>query len=237
MFLLCSSLVKPNSNSFAMLLNASSNIPPGDQLTSTFLMLRPPWPIAERFFWDAKALCQRARIVGNQRPCFIPHITLLQIGGSLGRLDGGLLEAVDEALRMVRFPSFEIVLDEARSFETRKDCVPFVLEGAALTDVEALRLASLGALRVRDLKVPARRNFTPHMTISYSRRRSPRVDTSPFSWKASEFQLVESWAGLTKYVELGRWTLWDSEPPDPQHPWLTPPRDIRSRPGEMTLLT
>jgi 2'-5' RNA ligase len=51
------------------------------------------------------------------------------------------------------------------------------------------------------------------MTIAYSRRRSARVKIQPFSWKAREFQLIESWIGKTKYVELARWTLRDDESP------------------------
>jgi len=196
------------------------DIPPPDQPTNTFLALRPPWPIAERFHSDATQLCADARVFGSQRPFFILHMTLLPLGGAMGRLPHHLLRSIDRALGMVRFPAFEIVLDEAGSFETRKDSVPFVLEGRELMDVAALRFAAMGALHAQELHVLAPKSFRPHMTLAYARRRCPRMSVPPFRWKASEFQLIESWVGRTRYVELGRWTLWDDAPPR----WDSSPR-------------
>lgn len=196
-----------------MLLDTRNDIPSPDQPTNVFVALRPPWPIAEQFYSRATQLCSSARIVGSQRPFFILHMTMLPIGGYLGRLPRVLLEAIDAAVSMVRFPAIEIVLDEAASFKTRKENAPFVLEGDELTDVCALRLAALAALRVKGLNIPARTTYSPHMTVAYSRRRSPRVSVEPFSWKAREFQLIESWVGRTKYVELARWALRDDESP------------------------
>lgn len=69
-------------------------------------------------------------------------MTVLPVGGYRGRLPRRLLEDVDAAVSMMQFPAIEVVLDEAGSFETRKDSVPFVLEGGALTDVQALHLAT-----------------------------------------------------------------------------------------------
>jgi 2'-5' RNA ligase len=158
-----------------MLLDTSNDIPSPDQPTNTFVALRPPWPVAEQFYSRATQLCSSARIAGSRRPFFILHMTVLPIGGYLGRLPRMLLEEIDAAVSMLRFPAIEIVLDEAGSFETRKDNAPFVLEGGELTDVCALRLATLDALRVKGLNIPARTIYSPHMTIAYSRRRSTRV--------------------------------------------------------------
>jgi len=194
-----------------MLLDTRNEVPPPDQPTKTFVALRPPWPVAEQFHSRAGRLCSRARIAGRQRPFFILHITVLPIGRWLGRLPDAVLREIDAALSMVRFPAIEVVLDEAGSFETKKESVPFVLEGGELTDVWALRLAARDALRVKGFDVPARATYTPHMTIAYARRRSPRMIVEPFSWKACEFQLIESWVGKTKYVELARWALRDDE--------------------------
>lgn len=196
-----------------MLLNTRNDIPSPDQPTNTFVALRPPWPVAEQFYSRATQLCSSARIAGSRRPFFILHMTVLPIGGYLGRLPHMLLEEIDAAISMVQLPAIEIVLDEARSFETRKDNVPFVLEGGELTDVCALRLATRDALHIKGLNIPARTTYSPHMTIAYARRRSPRVKIEPFSWKAREFQLIESWVGETKYVELARWMLRDDESP------------------------
>lgn len=195
-----------------MLLNTRDDIPSRNQPTNTFIALRPPWPIAEEFCSRAAGLCSSARIIGSRRPFFILHITVLPIGRHMGRLPHLLLEKIDAAVSMVQLPAIEIVLDEVGSFETRKDNAPFVLEGGELADVWGLRLAALGALRVKGLNIPARPTYSPHMTLAYARRRSPRIGIEPFSWKACEFQLIESWVDQTKYVELARWKLWEDEP-------------------------
>lgn len=196
-----------------MLLDTGHDIPSPAQPTNTFVALRPPRHVAEQFYSRATRLCSRAGIAGPQRPSFILHMTLLPIGGCLGRLPHTLLEKIDAAIGMVRFPAIDVMLDGARSFETRKASAPFVLEGAELTGVVALRSVSHAALRVKDLNFPTRAAYSPHMTLAYTNHRSPRMTTDPFGWRAREFQLIESWVGRTKYVELGRWKLIDDDVP------------------------
>jgi RNA 2',3'-cyclic 3'-phosphodiesterase len=212
----------------SVLLDTRHDIPPSDQLTNVFVAVRPPWPVAEQFYSRATELCSSARIIGSRRPFFILHMTLFSIGGARGRIPYAVLKGLDGAISMVQFPAFDIVLDEARSFENRRDSVPFVLEGGELTDVHALRLAVLDALRVRDFRIPVRSAFSPHMTLAYARRRSPRISVEPFSWKAYEFQLIESWVGKTKYVELARWSLRDDEPPASGSPPVLAPMLCRN---------
>jgi 2'-5' RNA ligase len=200
-----------------LLKTREADIPPPDQPTNVFFALRPPWPIAEQFHADAAELCRRAGIVGSRRPFFILHMTMFSLGQAKGRIPGTFLHDIDAAVSMVKFPAFDIVLDEARSFENRRNHVPFVLEGGELADIEVLRGAVRDALHVKEIMVPVRRTFTPHMTLAYASRRSARLKVEPFHWRAREFQLIESWVGCTKYVELARWALWD-EPPEPNAP-------------------
>ena len=199
-----------------MLLDTRDHIPPPDQLTKTFVALRPPKAIAEQFHSRAAQLCSRAGIAGSRRPSFILHVTLLMIGEHQGRLPRMLLEKIDRAVSMVRFPAIDIALDEARSFETRRDSAPFVLEGYDLTGVRALYLVIRDALLVKGFNVSRRNAYAPHMTLAYARQRSPRIKIDPFSWRACEFQLIESWVGSTKYVELARWRLRDDEASQPE---------------------
>ena len=199
-----------------MLLDTDGDIPTPDQPIRTFVALRPPPQIAEHFHSRAAQLCARSGIVGSRRPSFILHMTLLMIVEHQGRLPWAVLESIDRALSMVRFPAIDIVLEEARSFETRKDSVPFVLEGSELTEVRALYLAIRDALLVKGFNGSWGNAYAPHMTLAYARRRSPRQGVEAFTWKARDFQLIESWQGSTKYVELGRWTLWDNEKPHPE---------------------
>lgn len=209
-----------------MLLDTHRNTPPSDQPTNTFIALRPPQSIAEQFYSRATRLCSRARIAGSQRPPLILHMTVLPIAGCLGRLPRALLERIEAAIGMVRFPAIDILLDGARSFATRRANAPFVLEGDELTDVHALRLASRAALRVKGLNFPAPNAYSPHMTLAYARQRSPRLATLPFHWKAREFQLIESWVGQTRYVELARWKLGEDDAPPESAPRSISPLSI-----------
>src|ERR1043165_2963592 len=110
MFSICSRRRQRTKMSQSMLLDLR-DAPPPDQPTNTFIALRPPWAIAEQFHAKATGVCSNARIVGNRRPFFILHITLFSIGGFMGRLPQPLLKKIDDAVGMVCFPSFEIVLD------------------------------------------------------------------------------------------------------------------------------
>lgn len=190
-----------------MLLEIDNDIPLPDQPTNTFVAIRPPRLVAQRFYSRAAQLCSQAGIAGSRRPSSILHMTILPIGRYGGRLPGSLLKQIDRAVGMVRLPAIEIMLDQAGSFETRKRHAPFVLEGSELAEVCGLRLAIHAALRVKGLCVPASKAYAPHMTLAYASRRSPRAKVEPFMWQAREFQLIESWVGQTKYVELGRWAL------------------------------
>lgn len=195
------------------MLHPTQHAPPADQPTKVFLALMPPKATAEQFHAEGAELCRRSGAIGSQRPPFILHMTLALIGGGMGRLPADLLARIDTALRMVRFPAFEVVLDEALSFDTRKDAVPFVLEGAALTDAKALRLALLDVLKAHDFNVRAPSVFRPHLTLAYARHRSPRMAVTPFRWTAREVFLIESWVGATKYQKLASWPLWEGTPP------------------------
>lgn len=190
-----------------MLLEIDNDIPFPDQPTNTFVALRPPLPVAQRFYSRAAQLCSQAGIAGSRRPSSILHMTILPIGRYGGRMPRELLKQIGRAVSMVRLPAIEIMLDQAGSFETRKRDAPFVLEGSELAEVCGLRLAIRAALRVNGLHVPASRSYAPHMTLAYASRRSPRARVEPFIWHAREFQLIESWVGQTRYVELGRWPL------------------------------
>ena len=190
-----------------MLLEIDNDIPSPDQPTNTFVAIRPPWPVAQQVYYGATQLCSQAGIAGSRRPSSILHMTVLPIGRYGGRLPRKLLKQIDCAVSMVRLPAIEIMLNEAGSFETRKRHVPFVLEGSELAEVCGLRLAIHAALRVKGLNVPAPKAYAPHMTLAYASQRSPRRKVEPFIWQAREFQLIESWVGQTKYIELGRWAL------------------------------
>lgn len=218
-----------------MLLDTRNDVPPPGQEIKTFIALRPPRPIAEQLHERAAQLCARAGIVGSRRPSFILHVTLLLIATHRGRLPRMVLEEIDRVVSMVRFPAFDIVLDEAASFETRKDRVPFVIEGDETTDIWALHLAILNAFRVKGFAVPLGPHYTPHMTLAYARRRSPRLNVEAFSWTARDFQLIESWQGRTKYVELARWNLREDEPYQADSPCR--PSCYQNEGGEVVLPT
>jgi lambda family phage portal protein len=58
-----------------MLLEIDNDIPFPDQPTNTFVALRPPLPVAQRFYSRAAQLCSQAGIAGSRRPSSILHMT------------------------------------------------------------------------------------------------------------------------------------------------------------------
>ncbi len=190
-----------------MLLGVDHDVPSIGQPTKTFFALRPPASLAKQFYGKAGKLCSQVELAGAQRPASVLHVTMLLVAEYNGRLPRELLEEIDRALSKIRHAPVVVMFNRAGSFKSRKPEAPFVLDGHEAAGLYALRLAIITALQVRDIIGAPPRRYSPHMTLAYSYRRAPRIAVDPFMWEAREFQLIESWQGKTKYVELGRWAL------------------------------
>ena len=190
------------------MLLSSAEIPSSAQPTNLFIGLRPPKDAAPDLYRAMTPVCSRAKITGARRPADILHVSLQKVDGRLGRAPRSLLQAIDAALSMIRFPGFDILFDRALTFRSAASAAPFVLAGEdGVLDTMALQKFVQMALEIRNIAKPIRRAFTAHATIAYDVRRCPEMRIAPLSWRISEIQLIESWTGKTKYVQLGRWPL------------------------------
>jgi 2'-5' RNA ligase len=182
--------------------------PSPNQEVNLFVALKPNRVEAMELYQATNRLCAHMGVRGTQRPPAILHVTLFSIGSCRGRIPSEFLEPMKAALATVRFPAFDLTFDHAMSFGSSAVNAPFVFLGSDdLIGAVALRLAARCALLVKGFRVPQRSGYTPHLTLLYGRQHSFPISVPPFSWRAHNFQLVESWRGKTKHVELGRWPL------------------------------
>lgn len=97
---------------------------------------------------------------------------------------------------------FEIVVDRALSFMTRKDKLPFVLRSAARND--ALMNFHSGLAKI--LERP-KGSFDPHVTTLYDPKNVDEHPIEPVSWIANELVLVRSLVGQGIHEHIARWPL------------------------------
>ena len=190
------------------MLLTSAEIPSRAQPTNFFIGLRPASDAAPDLYRAVTPVCSRAKITGARRPADILHVSLQKVDGRLGRAPRSLLQAIDAALNMIRFPAFDILFDRALTFRSNATAAPFVLAGEdGVIDATALQQFIQKALEIRDIAKPTRHGFAAHATVAYDVRRCPEMPIAPLSWRVAEIQLIESWIGKTKYIQLGRWPL------------------------------
>jgi 2'-5' RNA ligase len=135
------------------------------------------------------------------------HISLHGLG-DYPRLPEILIEIARRAGASVAMPPFEIEFDRVVSFNRKDKSRPFVLrvgrDFAALKTFhrllgEAMRKAGLGRWVAS--------HFTPHMTLLYDDRVVKERTIEPIRLAVSDFALVHSLAGRSRYIELARWPL------------------------------
>lgn len=135
------------------------------------------------------------------------HVSLHGLG-SFFRLPDTVIVSAREAGASVAMPPFEIVFDRVLSFGKGDGTRPFVMrpggDPAALVALhrtlgEATTKAGLGR------RFASR--FTPHMTLLYDNRTVKEHAIEPIRLTVSDFALVHSLVGQSRYVELARWPL------------------------------
>lgn len=166
-----------------------------------FFAILPPSSVATRIYRRGEATRKNYDLKG---PLIEPerlHISLHHVGDFKQAAPVELLTGLSALASSARFHSFDVVLDRALSFRVH-DKNPFVLVGGA--GVEELRSfhrllgAALGSRTT---------GFTPHLTVLYDKKLIPEHPIMPVKWKASEFALVHSYAGLGRYAIVERWPL------------------------------
>lgn len=135
------------------------------------------------------------------------HITLHFLGRHCGVPDD-IVQSINLACTAVTaaMSPFEVRFDLAGSFTDKPGSRPCALRDSA--DSPALREVHrrLGEELVK-CGVKHDQKFTPHLTLFYDRKSVPEEPVDPVSWKVSEFVLVHSLQGQTRYIPLARWSL------------------------------
>ena len=132
------------------------------------------------------------------------HITLFPLDDRRYSLQHTVLKAC-EAAQEVRMPPFEVWFDRIGSFRGRPDNHAFVLLGGdGLSGLRLLR-QTLGEAMVRKgLRHLVNKEFTPHITLLYDRRKVEEQPIEPIAWTVGEFVLIHSLYG---HAHLARWPL------------------------------
>lgn len=173
-----------------------------------FFALRPDEETAERIARFATAEHEARGLAPRLRPSRIFHITLHYFGHAEGEPDPQLVALAGHAAAEVVRPAFDLSFDKFMSWG--KDGAakyPFVLTGGqGLEPVRELRDALVDCLVAHGLAAPAR-DYEPHLTLRYDKRRAPAWDVDLPGWTASEFALVASPQGQTRHDVIARWPL------------------------------
>ena len=116
-----------------------------------------------------------------------------------------IIQAAIAAAGKVRSAPFELVLDHAAGFHGREP--PCVLRCSQLpAGLQALWQELQQALILGGLGAHLTRNFTPHVTLAYSRGALPQtVPIEPIAWRVEGFALLHSVVGGGEYHALGSW--------------------------------
>lgn len=182
--------------------------PPAGQTTNLFLAVQPTATAAADAFSRGQNQRRMLGMRGRQRPEDVLHMTLIGLGGGLGRAPSAYLNRLKRAVGKVSFPQFDVVLDRTMSFRSSGAASPFVLVAEdEVVPAQALRLALMRSLEATGASPPLHRRMTPHMTLLYDRTTWPIQPVAPVWWTAREFVLIESWVGRTKHVVLDAWPL------------------------------
>jgi len=172
-----------------------------------FFALRPDEATAERIARVATAEHEARGLQPRLRASRIFHITLHYFGRFDGEPDAQLVALASRAASEVVWPSFDLAFERFESWgkESARQH-PFVLTGGqSLEAVRELRDALADRLAAHG--VPVDRDYEPHLTLRYDKRRAPAWELDLPGWVASEFVLVDSPQGETRHHVMARWPL------------------------------
>lgn len=121
-------------------------------------------------------------------------------------LEATLRAAADE----VSAQGFDATVDAAMRFSARDGQFPFVLctDHATTAAALILRRAIAAAQARRGLQVRGVSSFLPHVTLLHAAALEPIEESiSPIRWRVSEFVLIRSFFGQSRFQVIGRWAL------------------------------
>jgi len=144
------------------------------------------------------------------------HLTLCPMGKP-ERLRQPLEEALLAAADEVRAQGFMATLDSAMRFSARDGRFPFVLCADGATTEAALNLRkAIAAAQFRvGLQVSGISSFLPHVSMLHGHAVDAIEESiTAIRWHVSEFVLIRSFFGQSRYAVIGRWPL--AAPPEPE---------------------
>ena len=145
----------------------------------------------------------KGRPIASQRL----HVSLHGLGDYPG-LPEILVELARRAGASVSMPPFEIAFDPVMSFNRKDRKRPLVLRvGSDLAVLETFHRLVGEAMKKAGLGRWVAPRFTPHMTLLYDNRIVREQAIEPIRLTVSDFALVHSLVGRSRYIELARWPL------------------------------
>lgn len=135
------------------------------------------------------------------------HVTLCHLGDFVG-LQPSLVEGARRAAESLDEPAFDVRLERVGSFVGQPSRLPLVALGDdGVQALKAFQARLDQALRRQGVLRGSPGHFVPHLTLLYDDRRVPQQPIEPLQWRATDFALVRSLLGQTRYELLGRWPL------------------------------
>jgi len=107
----------------------------------------------------------------------------------------------------VKAEPFEVAFDRVQSFGSPANAAIVLRCAEGALEIKALRMAIADALERQGMQV-RRTDFTPHLTLWYSRERlGEEVLARPFRWTVDRLWLIHSFIGQSRHEWPGQWEL------------------------------
>jgi RNA 2',3'-cyclic 3'-phosphodiesterase len=134
------------------------------------------------------------------------HVTLFHLG-DFPAFPQAVVDAASLAGARLKSPPIAVEFDRVGTFAGANN-LPFVLQaGECAAPLTAFQQALKLVLAKTGIAAPAKRPFTPHLTLMYSDRRIATEPIEPVRWTAREVVLVHSLIGQSRHLRIGQWPL------------------------------
>jgi 2'-5' RNA ligase len=144
---------------------------------------------------------------GKLLPMSRLHVTLHYLGDYVG-LPADIVAKASEAAAAVAVPRFNIAFDRVKTFSGKRRSLPLVMLGSdGVAALRRLQQDLSKALAAAGLPDRLESDYTPHVTLLYDQRTLAEQAIRPVDWPVTEFVLVHSQLGRSKYWPLARWPL------------------------------
>ncbi len=175
-----------------------------------FFALFPANDAATQLFELATRLKTQHGMAGKLHPVARLHLTLDHLGDFKARPQD-IVEAAGETARALQSAStaFQVSLTKVLSFGRNARTPPLVMSDSpdANPGLRDFRANLWDELARRGVPGAPRNSFTPHVTLLYDSFVLLEQPAHAVTWQATDFILVESIIGESRYEVLGRWAL------------------------------